>query len=516
MSLTRQEAASELLRRRRIRENLVLWAEHFGADKGWKPALHHRFLLEKLQAITDGTLKHSKTGLPCRKLMILMPPGAAKSTYTSVTFPTWFLSRWKEVHNEIPRILSCSYSSDLIEAFSRECRNGVDAHHGILGYTLLPDSRAIQEWSISNGGTYRCAGVGAGIAGRRADAGVIDDYLGSQEDADSKIMREKQAAWYFNDFWPRLKPLAIQIIIANRRHEEDLVGVLLAKQEDEWEVISFPFFAEEDDILGRKPGERLWPEWFTEQQAEEVKRLPARTIACLYQQRPAPEEGDYFKTSWLLPYSRDQYDALMRQNPKIYAAGDWAVSEAKGSNATCLGGAVLDSDGIIYILPDLFWKVAGPKEVTTAFLEFLKRRNPLVFRSEKGHISQAWGPFFKDMMLKEGVHNYIKEVTVSRDKEVRSQSIRGQMSMGRVRFPVFANWWPAALHELLMFPGGKTDDFVDFLAHIGMEVMSMVRPVIQKGDGPEDWESGAPRLTMGWVKKSDKENRRSRVKYAGR
>ena len=34
---------------------------------------------------------------------------------------------------------------------------------------------------------------------------------------------------------------------------------------EQWEVLSIPAIAEDDDALGRAPGEPLWPEWFTEE-----------------------------------------------------------------------------------------------------------------------------------------------------------------------------------------------------------------------------------------------------------
>lgn len=487
------------------------WAKHFGIDKNWTPALHHQLLLNKLQAVTDGTLTHSETGQLCRNLIVLMPPGSAKSSYTSIIFPIWFIQRRPNC-----RILACSHAADLIESFSRECRNGVETHQKVLGYSLQSDSRAVQEWSTTNNGSYRCSGVGAGLAGRRADAGVIDDYLGSQEDADSKLIRDKQWAWYLNDFWPRLKPNAIQIIVANRRHEDDLVGRLLEKEPSKWEVIKLPFFAKENDVLGRQPGERLWPEWFNEEMSEAIRQLPPRTQAGLYGQEPAPEEGNYFEKSWLLTYSKEEYEKLMSYKPRIYGAGDWAVSEEKDANRSCFGGAALNDDGILYVLPDIFWKVAGPKEVVTSFVDFLKRRNPMQFWSEKGHISKAWGPFLREQMLDQDVYSYITEVNPARDKEVRAQSIRGRMSMLRVKFPAFASWWPSAMHELLMFPGGKTDDFVDFLAHLGMGINSMVRNQPAKPKDAFDINKIQP-ITFDWIKQNHEKAQRDKMpKYAGR
>jgi len=519
-SISKAQAAAELLRREAMQSSLVEWATFLMSEKGMKPAKHHLFLLEKLQAITDGILTHSRTNLPCKSLMILMPPGAAKSTYTSIAYPLWFMQRWPFLHKTSQcRILACSYATELIESFSRECRNGVESYSRFLGYQLSTDSRAVQTWSCSNGAAYRCGGVGSGIAGFRADAGVIDDYLGSQEDADSKTIRDKQWSWYWSDFVPRLKPGSIRIIIANRRHEDDLVGRLLEKQADEWEVISIPFFAEQDDSLGRTEGAPLWPEWFNEEKIKEIKFIAEtqpRIFAGLYQQRPSPEQGNFFQADWLQTYTREEYDKLCQKELLVYGAGDWAVSEEKDADRSCFGGVAMDTDGMLYVLPDLFWKQAGPKELINAFTDFLARRKPMEFWSEKGHISKAWGPFLREMMLERNVFSHITEVTPSKNKEVRAQSIRGRMSMGRVKFPSFASWWPQARHEMLMFPGGKHDDFVDFLAHAGMGINSIIkaRPAVRQTN-----ESiiDAPPITLRWMKESDKQERRAKQPlYNGR
>jgi hypothetical protein len=50
------------------------------ASSGLTPAAHHRFLLKSLDLITEGKVK---------RLLVLMPPGSAKSTYTSVNSDLW-------------------------------------------------------------------------------------------------------------------------------------------------------------------------------------------------------------------------------------------------------------------------------------------------------------------------------------------------------------------------------------------------------------------------------------------
>src|SRR5262245_62234858 len=86
--------------------------------------------------------------------------------------------------------------------------------------------------------------------------------------------------------------------------------------------ISVPAIAEADDPLGRAPGEYLWDEPDGYNYAAFLKSRQRETSpmmwAALYQQRPAPEEGDYFKADWLKPY-----EALPpREILRVYGGSD--------------------------------------------------------------------------------------------------------------------------------------------------------------------------------------------------
>ena len=54
-----------------------------GRQLGRQPAAHHLLIIRTIQSLLDGDL------YPIRKVMFLMPPGAAKSTYTSQLLPPW-------------------------------------------------------------------------------------------------------------------------------------------------------------------------------------------------------------------------------------------------------------------------------------------------------------------------------------------------------------------------------------------------------------------------------------------
>jgi hypothetical protein len=70
----------ESVARERIRTNLIDWATNVMTPSGLAPAAHHRFLLENLNQVSEGKVK---------RLLVLMPPGSAKSTYTYVNTDLW-------------------------------------------------------------------------------------------------------------------------------------------------------------------------------------------------------------------------------------------------------------------------------------------------------------------------------------------------------------------------------------------------------------------------------------------
>lgn len=448
---------------------------------GFAPAAHHRLLLRELEAVSRGE---------CNRLAIFMPPGSAKSTYSSVLFPPWLLSRKPD-----SCVIAASHTQELADTFGRRVRNLVQEYGPVLGYSLSKDSQAAGRWNTTNGCEYFAAGVGGSITGRRADLALIDDPVKSAEDADSEVNRERQWDWYRFDLLTRLKPGAAVILIQTRWHEEDLAGKILAAEGNKWRVIRLPMVAELDDALGRAPGEPLWPEYFTADMRTQAKLSP-RVWTALYQQRPTAEEGAFFKTDFLLTYQPHELPARLR----VYVASDHAVSLAQERDATCLLPAGVDESGDLWVLPDVWWERKDTKDVVEAMLGIMRRHKPLFWWAERGHISKAIGPFLRDRMQEEQTYCAVDEVVPVKDKQTRAQSIQARCSMRKVHFPAFAPWWPDALDELLKFPNGAHDDFVDALAHLGMGLDRLV-----PAEAPQKWKETMPKpMTIDWVKQSSK------------
>src|SRR5262245_54745094 len=106
--------------------------------------------------------------------------------------------------------------------------------------------------------------------------------------------------------------------------------------------------------------------------------------AALYQQRPAPEEGDYFKAAWLKPY----VTAPAVETLAIYGASDYAVT-ADGGDFTVHVVVGVDPEGRMYLL-DLWRKQASSDEWVEAFCALVRQWKPREWAEEKDRSKPAW------------------------------------------------------------------------------------------------------------------------------
>jgi hypothetical protein len=94
--------------------------------------------------------------------------------------------------------------------------------------------------------------------------------------------------------------------------------------------------------------------------------------AALYQQRPAPEEGDYFKSAWLKPYET----LPPRETLRVYGGSDYAVT-ADGGDYTVHLVVGLDPEGRMYLFDRWRKQVNAPwyAEFKSELLSFPAGKN---------------------------------------------------------------------------------------------------------------------------------------------
>jgi predicted phage terminase large subunit-like protein len=452
-----RDAAVELLARKNAQTSLVAYIGY--CEVGFVPALHHRLLIAHLEAVERGE---------CRRLMLCLPPGSGKSSYTSCVFPAWYLGRHPE-----SSVIAASHTQELADRFGRRVRNFYSsaAHRNVFAVGIAADSMAAARWETGRGGEYFAAGVGGSITGRRADLGIIDDPVRGREDADSERSRETTWQWYVNDFLPRLKPGASQVVVGTRWHEDDFLGRLLERERDDWRVLELPMEALPNDPLCREVGERLWPEWFTPEMVEQAKRDP-RAWNALYQQQPASETGDYFKSKWFGTYQELPTEAAK------YGASDYGVSEGKG-DFTEHGIFAVDAQSNLYILDWWRGQTSADRWVESQ-CDLIIKHAPVCWFGESGVIRRAVEPYLLRRMNERRAFARLEWLPSMAEKTARCRPFQALASMGKVFLPERSVWKADLLGQLLRFPAGKYDDGVDVCSLIGRGIEMMPPPRVRR------------------------------------
>lgn len=447
---TASNAREEKAIRAKIRGSLNEWAVVALSPQGHAPAAHHRLLIRELEGVASGRWD---------RLMLLLPPGSAKSTYASKVFPPWFLANRPWAH-----VIAASHTASLARSFGRGVRTLIQEHESRLGLWLDPTNRAAGQFGVIGGGSYFATGVRGPVTGRRADLLLIDDPVKSQAEADSGSARDHLWDWFRSDLVTRLKPGGRVVLVMTRWHPDDLGGRLL-QSSDAWRVVRLPALAEEDDALGRPIGEPLWPEW-EDGAALRRKRLVLgdRTFEALFQQSPRSSGGRLFKVAQL-PIVTDEAVGTQVRAWDLAATqdGDWSVGVML--TRTVEGG---------FQVNDVRRFQGGPEMVVQVIRETAERDGVSVtigIPQDPGQAGRAQVTY-----LTKGLAGF--RVVSSREsgsKETRAMPVASQINAGTVTI-LKGGWNRDFLEELQDFPGGAKDDQVDALSRAFSMVLEPATP----------------------------------------
>jgi predicted phage terminase large subunit-like protein len=439
-----------------------------------KIVAHHKVLLDNLQQVESGEIPN---------LMVLMPPGSAKSIYCDVVFVPWFMAR-KPRRN----VILASYASDIASKQGRRARQLIKSTQwqNLMGVSLSADNAAADRWSLDNGSEYMSGGLLSGLTGNRAHLGIIDDPLQGREQAESETIRDKTWNAYVDDFCSRLIPGAPQIMILTRWHEDDLAGRILPTNWDGesgriegrdgrvWHVLCLPAIADRpDDPLGRAIGDVLWPEWFSKNHFAPFMSN-RRTWSSLYQQKPSPDDGDYFKSAWFASYN------VLPHGLNYYGASDYAVTDG-GGDYTEHGIFGVDFNGNVYVVD--WWSGQTTSDIwIESQCDLIIKYEPLMWFGESGVIRRSIEPFMMSRMSARRAYCTIEWMASISDKPTRARNIQALASMGKVYFPETASWKDRVITQLLKFPAGKYDDAVDVVSLIGRGLQHIRAPNLYDED----------------------------------
>lgn len=379
-------------------------------------------------------------------------------------FPAWYLGR-----NPDHYVVTATYAQELADDFGRKVKNQIEdpAYQSIFpGVGLADDSKSAKRFHIegqaggyehatSQRGAFYAVGVGGPLTGRGAHLLLIDDPVKNREDAESEVIRKKTKDWYTSTAYTRLMPGGRIVIIQTRWHEDDLTGWLLSEHKHEnWTVLDLPAISDD--------GKALWPDQYDLVALERIKKaLPPRDWSALYQQRPSPDTGDYFKREWIHTVS----SLPPRDQMLVYGGSDYAVT-AQGGDYTVHVVVGLDPDGRMYLL-DLWRGQASSDVWVEAFCDLVKKWKPVGWAEETGQIKSGVGPFLVKRMMEREAYVAREAFATRGDKAIRAQSIRGRMAMSGLYVHRAAPFMSDLISEMMSFPVGVHDDQVDALGLVG-------------------------------------------------
>jgi len=370
------------------------------------------------------------------------------------TYPSYFL-----MHNPESRVIISSYGDELAQEFGRKNRNKVLEYGPVLhGVTIAKDKGTIRAWDIAgHGGGLVSSGIGGTLTGKGSDLLIIDDPCKNMAEANSETYRDRVYDEYQSTLRTRVHAGGNIIIILTRWHEDDLAGRLLREETNDWEVISLPALCESgDDLLGRATGATLWPDGgYDEDWATRTKReVGARVWASLYQQRPAPQEGNIIKRTWWQFYTRlpDRFDEIIQS---------WDLTFKETKEGSYVVGQVWGKKGAQTYLIDQ-WRERADFTGTQKAIVSMTAKYP---KAGRKYIEEAANGAAIISSLKQAIGGIVP-VKPTGSKEARVHAVTPYIEAGNVFLPSpdICAWVGDFIEECTSFPAGQNDDQADCMA----------------------------------------------------
>jgi predicted phage terminase large subunit-like protein len=434
---------------------------------------------------------------------VSIAPQHGKTLHLSTMGPAWILGRDPKA-----RIVIATYNETRAGELGDDFRKAIGSavfQTIFPGVELATGSKSKTSMKTTAGGRIFFVGRLGTVTGRTADYFIIDDPMKDDTDIQSPVAREEMWRWFFSVAYSRGSKRTRILVLHTRWHVDDLIGRLcdpghperdkrFARIAQDWTYLNLPGVIMDSKLAGLLgltlkipdpvadervveafgvvPMAALWAEDKDLKHFAQWKIGEPRSFEALVMGKPSIEDGEFFNVGGLLEY---EIKDLPREL-KIYGASDHAVSQKQYRDSSCIGCIGVDENDDIWVLADVRWEQMQTDKVVEELLHQFKTHNPLLWGMESELISKSFGPFLYKRMTEERIYTPIMEMSTNKDKETKARSIQGRIAMGKVHFPRFAPWWQAAKSQLLQFPHGSHDDFVDWLSTFGLMLMQQVHP----------------------------------------
>jgi len=404
------------------------------------------------------------------------------STWNSIIRPTHYIGNHPD-----ESVLFMTSNDDMSKTFGSSVRTTLAESERFQ--EVFPDSKVRPDrgrgWSgdglylrgtpiAAKDPAYKAVGFGMSVMGARANGVILDDVL-DQKDAESEIEQKKAIGYYTKTVVPRINTRTGWLLaVMTRFAEGDLGGhfIKLAESSGDWLVIRTPLEAEDNDPMGRAPGESLWPEQFPPEFIEATKKsMSIAEYDLVYQADPTGVGGDIFTSEY---YFKDLPENFWSEiHPKCWTgqAVDLAFSKNKRTCFTVIMTYAVDENFNMYLLHVDRQRYAV-RDSEERLLELIRITKPLVSVIETEN--------FHDGIIRMMVQRIMAQsmCDIRLDKPTADKISRARLPAGRAEHGFMyvdrkAPWFRTLMSELLGFPNSTYKDQVDALSLAALTVQRM-------------------------------------------
>lgn len=445
-----KEALRQELRKELARRNFLDYCKYTIPE--FKVGKFHNFMSSKIEDFLADKLL-TENGDPVKILCLSMPVQHGKSVFLTQSLPSYYIGK-----NPTKKSIIISYGDDLARSFGRKNREKINEFgNGLFGIKFSKEQDTDLEIAEYKGSIIS-RGVLAGITGQSADLILVDDPIKNRAEAESETYRNRIYDEFLSSIYTRLSAKGKIIIIMTRWHIDDLIGRIMNEMSDKAVYYNIPLEAEENDILGRKVGEALFPEigknedWVASTKKVYISQEGQRAWLSLYQGQPVAIEGNLIKREYFRFYS-----VLPSKFDEMLQSWDMTFKDSNGSDFVV--GTVWGRKGPNKYLIDL----------VRARMDFVGSMSAVMEMSAR--YPEAYIKLIEDKANGTAIINVLSQkiegimpITPKESKLARLQAILPMLEAGNVYLPANAVWVEEFINECLQFPNGKNDDQVDSMS----------------------------------------------------
>ena len=300
---------------------------------------------EYISKIMDKFIVDYEAGL-APKVHISMPPQHGKSTVMEAGFARLI------ARNLSTRIAWTGYSGDLPEKSSGIIRDILSSDKGqrLFPGALPPDldkKKSVKEWETGLGGGLIARGVGGALTGRPVDVLGCDDLMKDYEEYCSRAIRRKTRNWIETVAGTRLHNHSAVFSIGTRWGAEDAIEMLMDIIPGPWEQYAIPAIAKPNDILGRKPGEPLFPERHSYKRLKFIERkIGPIKYGAIYDQNAMKRMGEFFRDGKWDIVEPGQVPLVIQDQLKKHSTSYWDLGFKKDGHPSANAKGIVLEDAI--------------------------------------------------------------------------------------------------------------------------------------------------------------------------